>query len=279
MHVNILPAGSDFLFRPVAAAALPFAAAFCLLLSGCGILRKQEPKVQFEPVQHRAYYGCPRKVTSLVIDGDPGEVAWHYAASVHEFSIAPQHRPPTNATKAWLTWDERFLYVAFDANDPAIEATRTGRDSDTYKDDVLEIFFKTDPQEPDYYNIEINALGEFRDGYNSPESRFNDGWDCPGLEVGVNVDGTLNEPDDDDDGWQLEVAIPFACLPSLEGRAPEAGDVWLFHLARIDRGPRLEEGRELISSAPLETTWFHNSDRWLPLVFQGPGYSVDAKSR
>jgi hypothetical protein len=253
--------------------------AFCIFFSGCGLLHGEKKEVEFEPVQHRAYYSCPRKMTSVVIDGKLDEVAWQYAAPVREFSIAPEHRPPTNPTLGLLTWDDRYLYVAFDAIDPAIEATRTGRDSDTYKDDVLEIFFKTDPDEWDYHNVEVNALGAFRDGYHTPERRFNAAWNCPGLEVGVHVEGTLNDPTDEDEGWQLEVAIPFACLPTLEGRAPEPGDVWLFHLSRIDRSPRLEEGRELISTAPMEEPRFHSAEKWLPLVFAGPRTSRNDETR
>lgn len=271
MSIQRRPSEPRARFRSTAVLAL--GAAFCLLLSGCGLLREKEREVAFEPVEHPAYYSCPRRMTRVEVDGAVDESEWDYAGKIRRFSIPPEKRPPTNSTTGWVTWDDRFLYVAFDAEDPAIEATRTGRDSDTYKDDVLEIFFKTDPREPDYYNIEINALGEFRDGYNTQDKRFNDGWDCPGLEVGVSVDGTLNDPTDRDGGWQLEVAIPFACLPSLEGEFPEPGDVWLIHLARIDRAETLKEGRELISSAPLQRAWFHDSKKWLPLVFQGPRHS------
>ena len=253
--------------------------AVSVFLCGCGLLQRGKKERESEPVQHRAYYSCPRKVTRLVIDGQLDEAAWQYAAPVREFSMAPGHRHPTNATRGLLTWDDRYLYVAFDATDPAIEATRTERDSRTYKDDVLEIFFKTDPREWDYYNVEVNALGAFRDGYHTPEKRFNAAWNCPGLEVGVHVEGTLNNPTDRDEGWQLEVAIPFACLPTLQGRTPEPGEVWLFHLARIDRSPRLEEGREMISTAPMEKPRFHSSEKWLPLVFTGPRHSTNDETR
>ncbi|MCK4416917.1 MAG: hypothetical protein KAV99_01965 [Candidatus Latescibacteria bacterium] len=39
-------------------------------------------------------------------------------------------------------------------------------------------------------------------------------WDCEGLKVGVHIEGTLNNPEDEDEYWQLEVAIPFADWPS-----------------------------------------------------------------
>ena len=277
MNLQLQP--SEPRFRLSAASLLALTFGVAVFSGGCGLLHGEKKELEFEPVRHRAYYSCPRKVTPVVLDGKLDEVAWQYAAPVREFSMAPGHRPPTNPTRGLLTWDDRHLYVAFDATDPAIEATRTERDSRTYKDDVLEVFFKTDPREWDYYNVEINALGAFRDGYHTPEKRFNAVWNCPGLEVGVHVEGTLNDPTDRDEGWQLEVAIPFACLPTLEGRTPEPGDVWLFHLARIDRSPRLEEGREMISTAPMEEPRFHSSEKWLPLVFAGPRHSTNEETR
>ena len=41
--------------------------------------------------------------------------------------------------------------------------------------------------------------------------------------MGVFIDGTLNDPTDIDNYWQMEVAIPFAELPSLAGKKPK---VW-----------------------------------------------------
>lgn len=263
---------------PSRAAWLTALVMLCFGAAGCGTFAAKGTE-DVEVVDHRAFYICPRTMSPISIDGSLGEKEWEYAQLVREFSLPPEHRVPTNATRAWITWDSRFLYVAFDATDPDINAIRTERDSQTHKDDVLEFFFKTDPEEPDYYNIEINAMGAFLDSYHSPGRRLNKRWNCSGIKVGVNVEGTLNVSSDQDRGWTLEVAIPFASLPTLDGAAPEPGDVWLFHFARIDRSHRLEENRELISSAPLATTWFHNYEKWLPLVFAGPRFPSHGNMR
>ena len=39
-----------------------------------------------------------------------------------------------------------------------------------------------------------------------------DAWDIRGLRTGVEVDGTLNDPLDEDRGWSVEIAIPWDVL-------------------------------------------------------------------
>ena len=61
-----------------------------------------------------------------------------------------------------LLWDDRALYVAYDAEDGDITAHYTQRDDPTYRDDALEIFVNPDPrQEAVYYGFEVNARGGF----------------------------------------------------------------------------------------------------------------------
>ena len=38
------------------------------------------------------------------------------------------------------------------------------------------------------------------------------GWDIAGLKVGVDVRGTINQPGDRDDGWTVELALPWKIL-------------------------------------------------------------------
>ena len=63
----------------------------------------------------------------------------------------------------------------------------------------------------------------------------------PVLKSAVTIEGTLNDCRDEDEYWQLEVAIPFAGLPTLAGRTPQVGDQWRFHLSP-NRAPK-QQGR------------------------------------
>ena len=218
--------------------------------------------------QHRPAYTCPAIHGPVTIDGVLSEDAWRASEVVREFGVPVSHRIPVHATVGRVMWDARCLYVAFDATDPDLRAVFTERDSDTYRDDVLEIFFKTGPEDETHYNFEINPFGTLKDEIHTPAKRFQTDWNCEGIRIATKTVGTLNDPTDRDERWTLEVAIPFAALPTLEGRKPRAGDVWLFELARIDRSANLPDGKELTSTAPLRKKWFHDSTDWPRLIFQ-----------
>ncbi|MFH1903301.1 MAG: carbohydrate-binding family 9-like protein [Candidatus Omnitrophota bacterium] len=145
-------------------------------------------------------------------------------------------------------------------------------------EDVLEVFLKPDPvAHPDgpdpYYNFEINALGTVLDAFNVKRggagnyTRWSD-WNCEGLKIAIQIKGTLNDWRDKDEYWTLEVAIPFAGLPSLNGKAPKKGNVWLFNLARYDYSVYLPNGVELSSYSPLSWANFHLYEDWAKLRFE-----------
>lgn len=63
-------------------------------------------------------------------------------------------------------------------------------------------------------------------------------YDLPGLQTAVQVDGTLNDNSDIDQGWSLEIGIPWSSLDWLSnGRAlpPANGDVWQMFLGRFQK--------------------------------------------
>ena len=63
-------------------------------------------------------------------------------------------------------------------------------------------------------------LQPYRDGGPAVDS-----WDIQGLKVGVDVQGTINDPSDTDKGWTVEIAIPFSCLEECApgGEGPKKG--------------------------------------------------------
>ena len=180
---------------------------------------------------------------------------------------------PLSKTEGKLLWDKSYLYVGFRAYDKDIWSYFTERDSTTCLEDVLEVFIKPDPGKDPYYNFEINALNTVYDAYNVKRGAGGEDahrwsrWNCKGLKSAVTIKGTLNNHEDVDEFWQLEVAIPFADLPTLQGQAPSAGDRWLFLLSRYDYSVYLPEGVELSSSGPLRKVDFHRYQDWPSLKF------------
>lgn len=220
-------------------------------------------------------YAALHTEAPLTIDGCLDKPAWQRANVIRSFTTFGARETPLSQTEARLLWDQEHLYVAYHALDKDVWSHLTQRDDPTCREDVLEIFFKTHPDQEPYFNFEINALGTVYDAFN-PRLNFAGGsfrwchWNCADLRVGVQVHGTLNDPRDVDEGWDLEMAIPFRSLPTLQGRPPAEGDVWAFHLARYDYSVYLPgEGKELTSCAPLSGKSFHDgSESWLRLRFQ-----------
>ncbi len=75
-------------------------------------------------------------------------------------------------------------------------------------------------------------------------------WRLPDLRVGIQLDGTLNQREDVDAGWTVELALPWQGMESLGDETalpPRDGDVWHIGLAR----------RQIIdqNTSPRTATW------------------------
>ena len=59
--------------------------------------------------------------------------------------------------------------------------------------------------------------------------------DIQGLKKGVHVDGTINDPGDEDSGWSVELAIPWKVLGQCAHRRvpPDEGDIWNMNFSRV----------------------------------------------
>src|SRR5258708_38170686 len=89
------------------------------------------------------------------------------------------------------------------------------RDDPTYKDDAVEIFINPDPSQKFYYGLEMNARATLYDYlYIWPKvhiTRLN----FDGVQLATHIRGTLNQTGDKDEGWSLEVAIPWKNFTEL----------------------------------------------------------------
>ena len=64
------------------------------------------------------------------------------------------------------------------------------------------------------------------------------GYDMPGLQTAVQIDGQINDPTHVDKGWTLEIAIPWQSLKWLaNGRSlpPQPGDEWRMFFGRFQK--------------------------------------------
>ena len=148
-----------------------------------------------------------------------------------------------------MLWDDEWLYVAAEMEEPDLWGTLKERDSVIFRDNDFELFIDPDGDTHAYYELEVNALGTpwdlmlikpYRDG--GPAIH---GWDIAGLQVGVDLKGTLNVAGDRDQGWTVELALPWNILKEAAPghRAPVPGDRWRINFSRVEWQMDVVEGK------------------------------------
>ncbi len=197
-------------------------------------------------------YEVRRATSPIVIDGIVDEDAWKAASPPVSLQFLWEEQTgPKQETLVRLLWDDEYLYVAYEAEDKDLTATFLNRDDPVYRDDALEIFVNPRPSQVGlYYGLEINARGVMYDYLLHDSVSFFKRFDMTDLKIGTHLRGTLNERDDVDEGWGLEVAIPWANFEVLS-RRPQVGAVWTANLNRWDGAG--QERRMSIWSDPLVT--------------------------
>ena len=195
--------------------------AFLTALAGSGIPAVAAPAIATPggqtPDVPREYH-APPAVSPPVIDGSLDDAVWRAAPWTEPFVDirGPDWPDPHLATSAKIAWDERHLYVGAELEEPHLWATLADRDAILYREHDFEVFLDPDGDGLAYYELEINALGTefdlFLDRPYRRQGKANVAWDMEGLRTAVRLDGTLNDPSDEDAGWSVEIAIPWSAL-------------------------------------------------------------------
>jgi hypothetical protein len=178
----------------------------------------------------------------VVIDGRLDEFDWATAPQIDEFTrILHDYGRILNPTRARMLWDADHLYVAFACRDRDMWALFTEEDDPMWSEEVVEAFIDPDGDGRDYLEVEINPLNAVVDlhiGRLTPEWVADKDWDIAGLRTAVRTHGTVNDSTDTDEGWTVEMAIPWAAFEPtiIGGGRPEVGDRWRLNLYRIERG-------------------------------------------
>lgn len=244
-----------------------FTATLLLSLGITNLFSYQNTEVsnQFSPKK----YVIHKISDPLTIDGKFEETAWKQTQWTEPFlDIQGEHLPaPRFETRAKMLWDDEFLYIAAHMEEPHLWATLDERDAIIFQENNFEIFIDPDADTHNYYELEINALKTFWD-LMLTKPYLNGGkpvhaWDIKGLKIGVDLLGTLNDPSDTDEGWTLEVAIPFDVLNETIGRGqPEDGSQWKLNFSRVEWQTKAVNGRYVKQIDP-ETDRPFPEDNWV----------------
>lgn len=230
--------------------------------------------------------------TAPVIDGDINDEAWQKAAWTSYFQdIEGDLKPkPYYQTRAKMLWDDNFLYIAAELKDPHVWGNLTKRDEIVFFDNDFEIFLDPYNTTHAYFEIEINALNNIFDLFltkpyrNGGQPLFS--WDTQGMKHAVKINGTLNNPNDTDEGWTVEFAIPFRAVSlSNHINVPKDKDVWRINFSRVQWETEVKNGKyvkrkDANGKDLAENNWvwspqgvidMHRPERWGYLQFSKGG--------
>jgi hypothetical protein len=187
-------------------------------------------------------YDCKKIAKSLIIDGKMDDPAWASAPWTRDFiDIEGTAKPkPRFRTRAKMLWDEQYFYIAAELEEPQLWATYNKHDMVIFHEHDFEVFLDPDGDGLHYFEFEMNALNTGWDLYLAKPykdgGKADDGWEIPGLKTAAHLKGTLNKTDDKDQGWTLEIAMPWSAFNRGPRPAtpPKAGEQWRVNFSRVE---------------------------------------------
>lgn len=199
------------------------------------------PFLYAQEISERREYVCYMRSGEINLDGLMDEPSWQAVPWSDSFvDIEGDEKPmPLYETRMKMIWDEEFLYIGVHLDEPHVWATYRERESVIFHENDIEVFLDPDGDTHNYFEQEINALGTEWDllltkPYRNGGHAIN-GWNINGFKKAIHIQGTLNNPEDVDRFWSIEMAIPWKAL-SLSGpsfRAPEDGEQWRINFSRV----------------------------------------------
>ena len=181
----------------------------------------------------------------ITIDGALDEPAWRSAVDTGPFVDPGTGRPATRLPvggRAKLLWDDASLYVAFDVRDRALRGgfPADAVDPHLWERDTVELMIDPDGDgdNRDYYEIQVspqNLVFDSRfDDYNAPRGGErgpfgHQAWSAH-LESAVRLRGSIDDDGDEDDGYVVELRVPWSSFDRARRAPPAAGDTWRMNL-------------------------------------------------
>lgn len=225
--------------------------AVLMLMAGTGKVLAQSafreyPQLFTTPLTY--VVGYTQKPVKL--DGDLNDDAWQQAAWTSNFQdIEGTIKPtPKYQTRVKMLWNDSCLYIAAELKEPHVWATLKKHDDIIFNDNDFEVFIDPQNNTHQYYEFEVNALNTLFDLFlNKPYRNLGNAminWNAEGFRSAVKVQGTLNNPADTDEGWTVEIAIPFKALNLNKlPQAPAENTTWRINFSRVEWDHQVVDGK------------------------------------
>ena len=171
----------------------------------------------------------------IQIDGRLNEAVWLKAEPIKLSRIGGKASRFQN-TRLKALVDDNNLYVGVSAADTDIWSTFIERDSNTWEQEVIEVFIDANGKGRNYLELQVSPNNIVFDGKftrHRSDLAAARAWNMSGLETAVFVDGTLNQRDDIDKSYMLEMKIPIDQVPN--GRSALKRGEWRVNFFRFDK--------------------------------------------
>lgn len=220
---------------------------------------------------------------SITIDGKLDEAVWTDLQNVSLKGFNPRAPYESNVK---LAFDATHLYVAAYLEDEHVWGSLTERDDPLWTQEVFEFFIAPGGPNAPYVELQVSPQNTIFDARfphrpgSKAKSRDEDitaakPFSMEGLETAVHLEGSLNDEESKDRFWSVEMQIPLAQLPGVDG-APEPGSSWRANLYRFDRPTEGQTFAYGWSTRPRRD--FHDINQFGTLTFGGQAGAVPVRN-
>lgn len=186
--------------------------------------------------------------------------------------------PASGNVTCYTTWDENYFYAAFQVQDPDITGTNTSPFSKPWEDDSVEFYLETDNKHnpgrsKTSFHMAVSAAGG---------SAFTIGSDAGtatqkqifSFKYSITKDGSLNNSEDQDVGYMVEMALPWF---ELGIDPPTPGAMMSFNAVIRMRG----DTESFVSLSPEVKTEqdINDASKWSNVVFTNAAFGAATMSR
>ncbi|HVK83784.1 MAG TPA: carbohydrate-binding family 9-like protein [Kofleriaceae bacterium] len=208
----------------------------------------------------------------ITIDGVANDPGWAGAAQSSEFVAATGSPEPVGKATAKMTWDDQNLYLFATVTDTEVYSEFKNQDDPLWKGDCIEMFIDADGNKKGYIELQVSPNNVTFDSWfpGGRAAKGDEEWDS-GMVTAVAVRGTADTLGDTDNGWDVEVAIPWAAVKGRDAAMgintpPRVGDRWRLNVVRVDRPKK--GGKDAAASwNRISFSDWHGLDQMLTVVF------------
>ena len=165
---------------------------------------------------------CPRVAAGPALDGKLDEACWQGAAVLKDFTLPQSKQEPAKRVQARICFDGQALYLGVVCEEPQperIKARATGKSSEVWQDDCVEVWIRTTDSALEFDQFIVNTLGtrqslRRRQGTAAP---WEPSWRAAAAKGAKE--------------WVAEIAIPFS---DLGLKTPARGEMIQVKIGRED---------------------------------------------